>query len=67
MVFLATTIMHAKNIFASNIMQVIKNAIVWAKPSLGPKPTLGHYDPIVEVKDKFEGLDDSLRKHEYIK
>ncbi len=53
--------------YREDIMQVIKNAIVWAKPSLGPKPTLGHYDPIVEVKDKFEGMDDSLRKHEYIK
>lgn len=53
--------------YREDIGQIIKNAIVWAKPCDGPKPTLGHAEPIVEVKDKFEGMDDSLRKHEYIK
>lgn len=31
------------------IAQVIKNAIYWAQPSNGPKPTLGHYEPIEKV------------------
>ena len=53
--------------YRDDIMQIIKNAIVWAKPTNGPKSVLGHCNPIVEVKDKFAGMDDSLRKHEYIK
>lgn len=53
--------------YREDISQVIKNAVLWAQPSGGPKPTLGYYDALEKVDDKFEGMDDSLRKHEYIK
>lgn len=50
--------------YREDITQVLENAVYWAKPSNGPKPTLGHYEAIEKVKDKFEGQDDSVRKHE---
>lgn len=50
--------------YREDITQVLENAVYWAKPSHGPKPTLGHYDAIEKVKDKFAGQDDSVRKHE---
>ena len=53
--------------YRDDIMQIIKNAIVWAKPADAPKCKLGHCSPLVEVKDKFAGMEESLRKHEYIK
>ncbi len=51
--------------YRDDITQVLVNAIDWAKPSNGPKPTLGHYNAIEQVKDKFEGMSDDLRKHNY--
>lgn len=51
--------------YREDITQVLKNAVEWAKPSNGPKPTLGRYDAIEKVKDKFEGMDDDLRNHNY--
>ena len=53
--------------YREDITQVLKNAVEWAKPSGGPKPTLGHYEAIEKVADKFEGMSDELRKHTYIK
>ena len=53
--------------YREDITQVLMNAVEWAKPSCGPKPTLGHFEALEGVKDKFEGQDNSLRKHEYIK
>lgn len=50
-----------------DITKILENAVYWAKPNNGPKPTPGHYEAIEKVKDKFEGMDDSLRKHTYIK
>ena len=50
-----------------DITKILENAVYWAKPSHGPKPSLGHYDAIENVKDKFAGMDESLRKHTYIK
>lgn len=50
--------------YREDITQVLENAVYWAKPSHGPKPTLGHFEAIEKVKDKFEGQDDSIRKHE---
>ena len=52
--------------YREDITQVLKNAIEWAKPSGGPKPTLGHYEALESVADKFAGKDDSVRKHLYI-
>lgn len=50
--------------YREDITQVLKNAIEWAKPSNGPRPTLGHYEALEKVADKFAGQDDSVRKHE---
>ena len=50
--------------YREDITRVLKNAVNWAKPSNGPKPTLGHYEAIEKVADKFAGMDDSIRKHE---
>lgn len=50
--------------YREDITRVLENAIDWAKPSGGPKPTLGHYEAIEKVRDKFEGASDSVRKHE---
>lgn len=41
-----------------DITKVIENAVYWAQPSGGPKPTLGHFDAIEKVKHKIEGVDD---------
>ena len=51
----------------AELKKILENAVYWAKPSHGPKPSLGHYDAIENVKDKFAGMDESLRKHTYIK
>ena len=53
--------------YRDDITQILKNAIEWAKPSEGPIPTLGHFEALENVKDKFEGQDESLKKHTYIK
>lgn len=53
--------------YREDITLILKNAIVWAHPLDITRPTLGHYEAIEKVKDKFEGMDDSLRKHENIK
>lgn len=53
--------------YRDDIAQVLKNAVEWAKPLNFTKPTLGHFEALEDVADKFEGMDDSLRKHEYIK
>ena len=52
--------------YRDDITKILKNAIHWAKPLEITKPTLGHYEAIEKVKDKFAGMDDSLRKHENI-
>lgn len=49
-----------------DISRIISNAIEWACPDGITKPILGHVEPLEKVKDKFEGMDDALRKHEYI-
>lgn len=47
-----------------DIAQILKNAVEWAKPSNGPKSTLGNYRAIEDVADKFEGQDESVRTHQ---
>ena len=53
--------------YRDDVTQILINAIEWANPVGITKPTLGHVEPLEKVKDKFEGMNDSLRKHEYIK
>lgn len=53
--------------YRDDISMIIKNAVEWAAPRNFTKPTLGFYDAIEDVGDKFEGMDESLKKHEYIK
>ncbi len=53
--------------YRDDITLIIKNAINWAKPSGGPKPSFGHYEALENVADKFEGKSDFERKHQYIK
>ena len=52
--------------YREDITQVIHNAVQWARPLNFTRPTLGHYEALEKVSDKFEGMDDSLRKHTYI-
>lgn len=51
--------------YREDITQVLKNAVEWAKPSNGPRPTLGYYDAIESVGDKYAEMNDDLRKHQY--
>ena len=53
--------------YREDVTQVIANAINWACPDGITKPILGHVEPLEKVRDKFEGMDESLKKHEYIK
>lgn len=53
--------------YRDDVTQIISNAIEWACPDGITKPTMGHVEPLEKVKDKFEGMDNSLRNHEYIK
>ena len=50
--------------YRDDIIQIIKNAIDWARPSNGPKPTLGHYEALENVTDKFEGKSLEERTHQ---
>lgn len=52
--------------YRKDITQILKNAVEWAKPSGGPKPTLGFYEALEKVPDKFEGKAEALKRHEYI-
>ena len=47
-----------------HIQKVLCNAVLWARPLDITPPTLGHFNPLEDVKDIYEGMDDSLRKHE---
>ncbi len=53
--------------YREDITLILKNAIVWAHPLDITRPTLGHYEAIEKVADKFAGMDDALRKHENLK
>ncbi len=53
--------------YREDIGRVLKNAVRWAQPSGGPVPTLGHYEALEDVPDKFEGKSDEEKKHLYIK
>ena len=53
--------------YRDDIIKIIKNAIDWSTPQEITKPTLGFFEALEKVKDKFEGQDEALKKHEYIK
>ncbi|MBQ3954682.1 MAG: ThuA domain-containing protein [Clostridia bacterium] len=53
--------------YREDITQILYNAVLWARPNGGPKPTFGHYEAIEKVPDKFAGKSDEERKHLYIK
>ena len=53
--------------YRDDVTQVLVNAIEWAAPRGITKPTLGFVEPLENVKDKFEGQDEALKKHEYLK
>jgi len=52
--------------YREDITLLLKNAVNWAKPSGGPAPTYGYFDALEKVKDKFAGMEDSIRKHEHL-
>ena len=47
-----------------DISRIIKNTVDCAAPNGGPRPTLGHFDALENVPDKFAGKSDAERKHE---
>ncbi len=49
--------------YREDITLILRNAVEWAKPSDGPIPTLGHYDALENVGDKFAGQEDCVRTH----
>ncbi|MDY3927923.1 MAG: ThuA domain-containing protein [Clostridia bacterium] len=53
--------------YREDITKILNNAVHWAAPKDITRPTLGHYEALENVKDKFEGQDDSIRKHENLK
>ena len=50
--------------YRDDITQILKNAVRWAQPSNGPKPTLGNFKALENLADKFEGKSERERKHE---
>lgn len=50
--------------YREDISTILKNAVKWACPTKFTKPTLGHFNAIEQVNDKFKGLSDAERKHE---
>lgn len=49
--------------YREDISQVIKNAVDWATPVNGPVPTLGHFEALENVGDKFAGKSEEERLH----
>lgn len=50
--------------YRADITQVLKNAVDWAAPARGPKPTFGHYEALEQVKDKFANASIEERTHQ---
>ncbi len=50
--------------YREDITKILQNAVYWARPLDITPPTLGHFNAIENVADKFAGKDDALRKHE---
>lgn len=49
--------------YRDDIALILRNAVEWAKPGRITKPTLGHFEALEAVPDKFAGRDDAERKH----
>ena len=50
--------------YRKDIIQILKNAIEWAKPSNGPTPSFGYFDALENISNKYEDADESVKKHE---
>lgn len=53
--------------YREDISQILDNAVHWAAPGRITRPTLGHYEALEQVADKFQGKSDAERKHENLK
>lgn len=49
--------------YRKDVTKVLTNAVRWAAPLDFTPPTLGHFEALENVADKFEGQDDAVRKH----
>ena len=52
--------------YRDDIARILHNAVRWAAPGNITPPSLGHYEALENVPDKFAGQDDTARKHLYI-
>ena len=52
--------------YRDDIARILHNAVRWAAPGNITPPSLGHYEALENVHDKFAGQDDTARKHLYI-
>ncbi len=50
--------------YREDITKILKNAVDWAKPSGGPHPTLGHFEALEQVGDKYAGKSEEERTHQ---
>ena len=49
--------------YRDDIALILRNAVEWARPRNITAPTLGHFEALERVPDKFAGKDDAERKH----
>lgn len=49
--------------YRDDIAMILRNAVEWAAPRNITPPTLGHFEALENVGDKFAGQDDAVRKH----
>ena len=49
--------------YRDDIALILRNAVEWAKPRNFTAPTLGHFNALEKIPDKFAGKDDAERKH----
>ena len=53
--------------YREDITKILSNAVLWARPLDITPPTLGHYEALEALPDKFAGMSDAERKHENLK
>ena len=49
--------------YRDDIALILRNAVEWAAPRNLTPPTLGHFEALENVGDKFAGQDDAVKKH----
>jgi len=49
--------------YREDITTILRNAVYWAKPTNFTRPTLGHFNAIENVSDKFAGRSEAERTH----